>query len=67
MPPRQPDYRRGRPHGSFVANLPLAALDMRRAVVAAWHAEPSKRDWPRARVAALVADRYSRPDWNLKR
>jgi lipoate-protein ligase A len=67
MPPRQPDYRQGRPHGSFLANLPLAAVDLRRALIAAWGAAPSNRDWPRARVRQLVAARYGVPDWNLNR
>lgn len=67
MPPRQPDYRRGRPHGAFVANLPIDADALRRAVITAWNAEPATGDWPRARVAALVAERYSEPGWNLKR
>ena len=48
MPPRQPEYRRGRPHGDFLANLPLSADLIRRAVAAAWGADEPRTDWPRA-------------------
>ena len=67
MPPRQPEYRRGRPHGDFVANLPLSAESIRRAVAAAWGADEPHADWPRARTAQLAAEKYSRPEWNCQR
>ena len=43
MPPRQPEYRQGRPHRAFVTNLPLAPAVLRQALVAAWEAG-GKRD-----------------------
>jgi lipoate-protein ligase A len=64
MPPREPDYRGARPHGAFVANLPLAAEEIRRAVRAAWGAEEVCDDWPRALTQRLVRQRYGRPEWN---
>jgi lipoate---protein ligase len=67
MPPRQPGYRRDRPNRSFLANLPAAVSDLRRALIDAWQAEPPNRDWPRQRVQDLVATRYSQPDWNFRR
>lgn len=67
MPPRQPDYRRERPHSAFVTNLPLAAGELRRALIGAWQAAPAGRDWPRSRVQELVATRYSRTEWNERR
>ena len=33
MPPRMPEYRVGRPHGGFVANLPVKAETLRQASV----------------------------------
>ena len=39
MPPRQPDYRAGRPHRAFVANLPIPVADLRRALIEAWAGE----------------------------
>jgi len=59
MPPRQPDYRRGRTHGSFLGNLPLEAAAIRRVVRAAWDAGEPRAEWPRERTARLVAERYA--------
>jgi lipoate-protein ligase A len=67
MPPRQPDYRQNRPHASFVANVPLGAATLRLALISAWRANRSTRDWPRERVGELVATRYGRREWNVKR
>ena len=59
MPPRQPDYRRGRPHGSFLANLPAGAAAIRRALRTAWDAAEPRAEWPRALTARLAAERYA--------
>lgn len=64
MPPRQPDYRQGRKHHAFVANLPLSADAIRQSLRAAWHATEARLDWPRDRTARLVAEKYSQPAWN---
>jgi len=65
-PPRQPDYRQGRDHRSFVTTLPAEVADVRKAVVAGWPIEGVTSDWPRSRTAQLVAERYSRPSWNFE-
>jgi hypothetical protein len=64
MPSRQPEYRQGRPHESFVANLNLPAPPIKEALRKAWRAEN-----PAAApdCAALIAGKYSHDDWNLKR
>ncbi len=66
QPPRQPDYRQNRPHASFVTNLPAGAAELREALAAAWRAETRMTDWPAARVAELVAEKYAREDWNFR-
>jgi len=63
-PPRMPDYRRRRSHGQFVANLPLSAGAIRRAVIAAWNAVEPYPDWPQDRTAQLAAEKYAQPQWN---
>jgi lipoate-protein ligase A len=62
-PPREPEYRARRPHGEFVANLGLGRGRLEAAVRIAFDAADETRDWPRDRVAALVADRYATPAW----
>ncbi len=66
MPPREPEYRQSRPHAAFVTNLPADGAALRTALQSAWQAEPATVDWPRARVAELVASRYGRAEWNLR-
>jgi lipoate-protein ligase A len=66
-PPRQPDYRRQRPHRQFLANLQIPAGDLRQALVAAWQPSGCRWHWPAHRVGQLVCERYSRPQWNLGR
>ena len=64
MPPRQPDYRQARAHEAFVANLPLDADMLRTALRTAWAAYEPCTDWPQAATQRLVAEKYSRPEWN---
>ena len=64
MPPRVPDYRQARPHAGFVANLPLDVVGLRAALRTAWAAAEPCLDWPQAATQRLVAEKYSRPEWN---
>ncbi len=64
MPPREPDYRQARPHEAFVANLPLNVDRLRFALQTAWAAFEPCSDWPKAATRRLVAEKYSRPEWN---
>ena len=63
-PPRQPDYRAGREHATFVANLPLDAQAIRRALIAAWDAKDPRTDWPAEQTARLVTEKYGLAEWN---
>jgi lipoate-protein ligase A len=66
MPPRVPDYRQARPHGAFVANLPLDAARLRLALQTAWSAWEPCFDWPQAATERLVVEKYLRAEWNEK-
>ena len=67
QPPREPDYRRGRPHGEFVTNLPVGRHPLREAVIGAFGAGDSEAAWPKESTARLVAERYGRNEWNRQR
>lgn len=66
-PPREPKYRAARDHGAFVTNLTFDRDEIKRAVIAAWRAEPEGDDYPATRVEELCRSRYNNADWNLAR
>lgn len=66
-PPRQPAYRAGRPHDTFVANLPATADSLRNRLIETWQADKSLEDWPEARTKELATTRYHSKAWNEKR
>ncbi len=65
-PPRQPEYRRGRPHKQFVSNLAVETGELRAVLIEAWQAAEPLGDWPRSRVRDLVATKYGLDSWNLR-
>lgn len=66
-PERQPDYRANRPHREFVMNLPATADELRRLLIAEWRPEGDYAPVPLDRVRELVAEKYSRDEWNRRR
>ncbi len=70
-PTQEPDYRTQRPHTDFVANVPLSADAVKQAIRDCWH--PTEGDATTEELAALetraqqlVAEKYSKPEWNFK-
>jgi lipoate---protein ligase len=67
IPPRQPDYRAGRSHLGFLANLPASPGELRRSLAQAWQAHHPLPDWPRQETAFLARTRYTCDDWTWSR
>jgi lipoate-protein ligase A len=65
-PPREPEYRKGRPHEEFVANFPSDGAALREALIRGWGAWEELSDWPRETTRRLAAERYGRPEWNFR-
>lgn len=66
-PERQPEYRRGRPHDEFVANLPCSVAEVKRLLVAQWRIESEYAPVPWDAADALVGEKYARDEWNRRR
>jgi len=66
MPSRQPSYRRGRPHRSFLRNLEMDAMQVRRALREEWRARNELLDFPYQRLEDLFRTRYSCREWHRK-
>jgi lipoate-protein ligase A len=66
-PPRQPEYRAGRPHLAFVGNLPLHREQIKERLRHIWGAEEARSNWPAAEVKQLVVDKYTNPQWTRRR
>ena len=66
-PPRQPEYRKQRGHDSFVSNLPIAADEIRQALVQTWQADEAAEMLPVDEIDLLVEKKYSKDSWNSLR
>jgi lipoate---protein ligase len=64
LPSRQPDYRQHRGHEQFLTNLNVPAEHIKDGLRKLWNADVAATRVPD--VAALVSEKYSRDDWNLK-
>lgn len=66
LPARQPAYRAGRSHESFLTRLALPRADLLGAVVAAWPADPTApgpAPVPDDLVGRLVREKFGDPAW----
>ncbi len=63
QPPREPEYRAGREHASFVMNLPVSAEAMKDGLQIAWNADKVRRVWPEDEVRRTVQARTKQKAW----
>jgi len=66
-PPRQPDYRGGRPHLDFVCNLLLPPEEIKQRLCRLWNTDKTQLVWPAAEVERLVVEKYNNPQWTRRR
>jgi lipoate---protein ligase len=65
-PVRQPDYRAQRHHRDFLTNLSAATGSIKSAIRSCWKPEGLLTHIPLRELHALVAERYTRPEWTCK-
>lgn len=63
-PPREPSYRAGRPHSSFLTNLHQGRARLEQLVQRAFSATSQGSHPDPERVQRLLRERYSSPTWN---
>jgi lipoate-protein ligase A len=67
QPSRQPEYRKQRLHGEFLAKLPIGAEELKRCLCAIWDAKQLVSVEHEETVQKLVAEKYSRKEWIRRR
>jgi lipoate-protein ligase A len=67
MPSRAPEYREGRSHTAFLANLRLPFSAVAEALATAWNAVPGTARIPHGEISRLVRERFGKRDWIFNR
>lgn len=65
-PPRQPDYRSGRPHDQFVTAIQLDADRLSDSLAEQYGANKQRVAWPEPASRELVSLKYASDAWNLR-
>jgi lipoate---protein ligase len=66
MPAKQPDYRAGRAHETFITNLNLPADRVKVALETSWETSGRFSTSLESEITKLVEEKYSKPEWNRK-
>ncbi len=66
QPAKQPAYREGRSHTSFLTNLGVAPEAVKDALKQAWNASKPLAEVPHERIETLAREKYSSDEWNFK-
>jgi lipoate---protein ligase len=65
-PSRQPDYRCDRSHLDFLRAVKLSREEIKRALCTEWNSTETLLNLLEEPLTKLVAEKYSRTEWNLK-
>jgi lipoate-protein ligase A len=65
-PPRQPEYRGGRPHAEFVTNVPLDVSQLAEQLALEFGAVGGDWNYPAELTERLVRERYGDPAWHAR-
>ena len=65
-PPREPEYRKGRPHSDFLTTFNLPAAEIKQVLARAWNANAPFKEVPDERIKSLVKTKYSQREWNFR-
>ena len=66
LPSKQPDYRQGRSHAGFLANLNVPAHAVKMALLQSWKAIEELKGFPMEQIEQLAETKYSAEAWNLR-
>lgn len=66
-PPREPDYRSGRPHGDFLTNLAVDEQALIGEFREVWQARQELAKAPLTHIPHLISEKYARDSWNFQR
>ncbi len=61
LPPKQPEYRKSRPHPEFLINLPLSSAQIQSAIAACWNAVEPGIIPPDEEITRLAQTRANKP------
>ncbi|MGH7197132.1 MAG: lipoate--protein ligase family protein [Candidatus Omnitrophota bacterium] len=65
-PPKEPDYRKNRPHAKFLTNVDLSPETVKEALKKIWGTDGTLKQIPAEKIEKLVSEKYSKDEWNLK-
>lgn len=66
IPSKQPSYRNGRSHASFLTNLNIPVQKIKEALQKSWKANEPFEHIPTEKINQLVKNQYTTRDWNYK-
>ena len=66
FPSRQPPYRQNRSHKSFLCNVNADRARIKESLMKTWQAIEPLEKVPIEKISNLVAEKYTRREWNLK-